>query len=82
MADSKALEAGKAGIHEIEDSVHQESIQPVTTNVAKAIGYTDKDVARYAEETQGIQIDAATNKKLFWKANKRILVVMLSTYFC
>ena len=82
MANSKALEAGKAGIHEIEESVHQESVQPVTTNVAKAVEYTDKDVARYAEETQRIQTDAATNKKLFWKANMRILVVMLDTYFC
>jgi hypothetical protein len=82
MADSKALEAGKAGTHEIEDLVHQESIQPVTTNVAKAVEYADKDVARYAEETQGIQTDAATNKKLLWKVNKRILVVMLGTYFC
>jgi hypothetical protein len=82
MGDSKVLEAGKAGIHEIEGSVHQESVQPVTTNVAKAVEYADKDVARHAEETQGIQTDAATNKKLFWKVNKHILVVMLGTYFC
>jgi len=53
MANSKALKAGKAGIHEIEGSVRQESIQPVTTNVAKAVEYADKDVARYAEEIQG-----------------------------
>lgn len=27
-------------------------------------------------------IDEATNKKLFWTVNKRILICMLGTYFC
>ena len=29
-----------------------------------------------------VYIDEATNKKLFWTVNKRVLVVMLGTYFC
>lgn len=35
----------------------------------------------YATGT-GIEIDAATNKRLFWKINRRILVIQLVTYFC
>lgn len=81
MATSKALKAGKAGIHEIEDSVRQESIQPVTTNVAKAVEYADKDVAgmprRFKDPNRYCH-----KQKLIWKVNKRILVVMLGTYFC
>lgn len=40
----------------------------------------DDETARYA--TESIEIDAATNKRLFWKINRRILIVMLITYFC
>lgn len=40
----------------------------------------DEQTARYAY--QAIHIDEATNKRLFWKINGRILVVMLVTYFC
>jgi hypothetical protein len=29
-----------------------------------------------------VHIDAATNKRLFWKVNRPVLVVMLVTYFC
>ena len=41
----------------------------------------DEQVARYAAESP-IDIDAATNKRLFWKINRRVLVIMLVTYFC
>ncbi|KAF7557253.1 hypothetical protein G7Z17_g829 [Cylindrodendrum hubeiense] len=30
----------------------------------------------------GVEIDAATNKRLFWKINRRILAIQLVTYFC
>jgi hypothetical protein len=30
----------------------------------------------------GIEIDAATNKRLFWKITRRILVIQVVTYFC
>ncbi|KAK7413927.1 hypothetical protein QQX98_007194 [Neonectria punicea] len=30
----------------------------------------------------GVEIDAKTNKRLFWKINRRILVIQLVTYFC
>ena len=31
---------------------------------------------------EAIEIDEATNKRLFWKINRRILVIQLVTYFC
>ncbi|KAK1138293.1 hypothetical protein N8T08_003043 [Aspergillus melleus] len=34
------------------------------------------------ETDPGIQIDAATNKRLFWKISRRILVIQVVTYFC
>ncbi|KAF2652502.1 MFS general substrate transporter [Lophiostoma macrostomum CBS 122681] len=40
----------------------------------------DEETAHYA--SQRVHIDEATNKRLFWKINKRILVIMLGTYFC
>ncbi|CAI7595718.1 unnamed protein product [Penicillium bialowiezense] len=30
----------------------------------------------------GIQIDAATDKRLFWKITRRVLVIQVITYFC
>lgn len=45
-----------------------------------ASSQADEQTARYA--TEAVEIDAATNKRLFWKINKRILTVMLATYFC
>ncbi|KAI0015915.1 allantoate permease [Xylariomycetidae sp. FL0641] len=40
----------------------------------------DKETAAYAGDVP-IHIDEATNKKLFWTVNKRILFSMLGTYF-
>ncbi|KAF2220422.1 major facilitator superfamily domain-containing protein [Elsinoe ampelina] len=40
----------------------------------------DAEVAKYAGEH--IQIDEATNRKLYWKVNRRVLIIMLATYFC
>ncbi|KIM98412.1 hypothetical protein OIDMADRAFT_128217 [Oidiodendron maius Zn] len=44
-------------------------------------GAIDKETAEYAG-TVATPLDAATNKKLFWTINKRILLCMLGTYFC
>jgi hypothetical protein len=30
----------------------------------------------------GLEIDAVTNKRLFWKITRRILVIQVITYFC
>lgn len=30
----------------------------------------------------GIEIDAATDRRLFWKITRRILVIQVITYFC
>ncbi|KAK9327540.1 major facilitator superfamily domain-containing protein [Lipomyces starkeyi] len=45
-------------------------------------GDIDVDLAKYTDGRAPVEIDAALNKELFWKVNKRILVVMLGTYFC
>lgn len=56
-----------------------------TANVLEKVAVhglsADDETARYAEGAP-ILIDEATNKRLFWKINKRILFVMLVTYFC
>lgn len=41
---------------------------------------SDAETAKYVGAP--VEIDAATNKRLFWKINKRILAIMLVTYFC
>jgi hypothetical protein len=40
----------------------------------------DNETARYAGAP--IEIDKKTNKRLFWMVNRRILFIMLGTYFC
>ncbi|GAB7354319.1 hypothetical protein MBLNU459_g4835t1 [Dothideomycetes sp. NU459] len=42
---------------------------------------TDDETAKYTESA-GVEIDAALNRKLYWKVNRRILTFMLVTYFC
>ncbi|KAM0278266.1 hypothetical protein ACHAQH_005279 [Verticillium albo-atrum] len=44
-------------------------------------GDQDQETAAYAG-AEAIYIDDKTNNKLFWTANKRILVCILGTYFC
>lgn len=62
-------------------SVQMEGVIPHDTEkLALHAQQADDETARYAAEN--IQIDAATNKRLFWKINRRILGVMLVTYFC
>ncbi|KAH7346010.1 major facilitator superfamily domain-containing protein [Pyrenochaeta sp. MPI-SDFR-AT-0127] len=41
----------------------------------------DEQTARYTTGPP-IEIDEATNKRLFWKINRRILAIQLVTYFC
>ncbi|GME24915.1 putative transporter [Neofusicoccum parvum] len=60
---------------EIRHEVLEEDIE-----VHRAQG--DAEVDKYAQDTAHVQVDAATNKRLFKKINKRILAVMLGTYFC
>lgn len=71
MAISKDIESSTGCTH-VEDLIH-------TTDMVATVA-ADGETARYA--TTGILIDAATNRKLFWMVNKRILAVMLVTYFC
>jgi hypothetical protein len=40
----------------------------------------DKETARYT--ASNVMIDEATNKRLFWKINRRVLLIMIVTYFC
>ena len=55
---------------------------------AKALGdgsnapnQVDEKILRYTTGPP-VEIDAATNKRLFCKINRRILVIQLVTYFC
>jgi hypothetical protein len=72
---SKELEAGvsEPSLHGTNDMASKEA--------ALHTEAVDEDTMRY---TTGpvIEIDAATNKRLFWKLNRRILVIQLVTYFC
>ncbi|EON65996.1 hypothetical protein W97_05239 [Coniosporium apollinis CBS 100218] len=52
----------------------------ISNKVAQHAELGDVETAHYASAP--VEIDAATNKALFWKINKRILGVMLVTYFC
>ena len=45
------------------------------------VGDGDKETHRYATGS-GIEMDEATDKRLFWKINRRILIIQLITYFC
>ena len=40
----------------------------------------DDETARYASAPT--EIDEKTNKRLFWMVNRRVLFIMLGTYFC
>jgi hypothetical protein len=73
MALSKEFEASPM-------SGHQEAIE-VEAMAAKHMGEGDEETNRYIGDTP-IEIDAATNKRIFWKINRRILVIQLVTYFC
>jgi len=71
MATPKDVESSMGFTH-VEDSIH-------TAGDVTAVA-VDEETSRYA--TTEIVIDAATNKRLFRMVNKRILSVMLVTYFC
>ncbi|KAF2021719.1 MFS general substrate transporter [Aaosphaeria arxii CBS 175.79] len=71
---SKAIEAGAVAPH-----AETRDIDP--KEEAFQSERVDEQTARYATGPP-VEIDAATNKRLFWKINRRILVVQLVTYFC
>lgn len=74
MASEKATEAVSSHV--------------VHANESTVPDYADKRGQQGDEEVQqwtaqgSVVIDAATNRTLFWKVNRRVLVVMLITYFC
>ena len=72
---AKQVEAGVdvANHHETNDMTSKEA-----TLYPDAV---DEDTMRYTTGPP-IQIDAATNRRLFWKLNRRILAIQLVTYFC
>ena len=74
MSDTKVLEALAADVGHLETSA-------VSEDVAKHAQHCDEETKRWTAESP-IVIDAVTNKRLFWKINRRVLVVMLVTYFC
>jgi hypothetical protein len=74
MSDSKAMEAEATAVGYIEKA-------GLSSAIADHAKQGDEETQRYAANRE-IIIDAATNKKLFWKINRRVLVIMLVTYFC
>jgi hypothetical protein len=75
VVPSHRIEESKPAVNTIEQSYPQ-----ISEKVGVHAQQGDEETARYA--SQRIHIDDATNKLLFWKINKRILVIMLVTYFC
>lgn len=73
MSSPKELEA-VTGIS------HVEQIPGLSEKVIAHVGEGDEETNRYIGNP--IEIDPATNKRLFWKINRRILVIQLITYFC
>ncbi|KAL2811580.1 major facilitator superfamily domain-containing protein [Aspergillus granulosus] len=53
------------------------------TEPEKGLGHqaADDETAAYATGSP-VAIDKATNRRLFWQINRRILICMLGTYFC
>lgn len=72
---SKELEAG------INVAEHHETNDIISKGAALRFEAVDEDTMRYTTGPP-VEIDAATNKRLFWKLNRRILVIQLVTYFC
>ncbi|BCS19541.1 putative MFS transporter [Aspergillus puulaauensis] len=73
MADITS--AGKTDV-----ATHQEHAD---TNAEKQLHHhaADDETAAYTTGT-AVTIDPATNRRLFWQINRRVLVCMLGTYFC
>ncbi|KAL2793245.1 major facilitator superfamily domain-containing protein [Aspergillus keveii] len=76
MADiDPARKTGSASLHEEHaDTVPEKGL---------GLGHqaADDETAAYTAGSP-VEIDKATNRRLFWQINKRILVCMLGTYFC
>ncbi|RDW72337.1 putative MFS transporter [Aspergillus mulundensis] len=66
--------------HKAAGSAHDEHADPVPE---KGLGHVaaDDETAAYTTGAPA-SIDKATNRRLFWQINRRILVGMLGTYFC
>ncbi|KAH6889804.1 major facilitator superfamily domain-containing protein [Thelonectria olida] len=72
MASPKELEAAA--------SDHQEA-NGLSEKAIEHVGEGDEHTNLYVTGP-AVEIDAPTNKRLFWKINRRILVIQLITYFC
>ncbi|UKZ78972.1 hypothetical protein TrVFT333_006721 [Trichoderma virens FT-333] len=69
MAASKDVEASPQATHQEVPAISEKALDG------------DEETSRYVDGP-AVEIDAATNKRLFWKINRRILVIQLVTYFC
>jgi hypothetical protein len=61
-------------------SDHLETIE-MPEKTAQHLGAADEQTNQYAGAT-AVPIDKATNRRLFWMINRRILAIQLVTYFC
>lgn len=67
---------------ELESTTHADhnEAKGLSEKTLKHVGQGDEQVHQYVTDAP-VEIDAATNKRLFWKINGRILVIQLVTYF-
>jgi hypothetical protein len=72
MMPSKKFEMGATVGHEELPSDHNAASDTLDI----------KEKANPLAEDPGIEIDAATDRRLFWKITRRILVIQVITYFC
>jgi hypothetical protein len=74
------MSATKDAETEVLEFTRQETTE-ISEKVIRNVGKGDKETRAYITGPP-VRIDEATNKRLFWKINRRILVIMLITYFC
>ncbi|KAB5593364.1 DNA polymerase alpha-associated DNA helicase A [Ceratobasidium theobromae] len=75
MSQNKAQD--KVAIEHLEDNKSATFSEDIEINKHRGI---DQEIAQFAAQ-HAITIDEETNKRLLWKINKRVLAVMLVTYF-
>jgi hypothetical protein len=69
------------GTDPVDPPKHVEISEEPDYEKATATTSGDNETAKYTAGAP-IEIDAKTNKKLFWMVNRRVLFIMLGTYFC
>ncbi|KAL0581994.1 hypothetical protein V5O48_000052 [Marasmius crinis-equi] len=82
---SGKVDPGSHHVEDVEKSSKLYSVNSGSTAQGPSAGI-DTEVAEFfaqhGVQSEGVVIDEATNKRLRWMIHKRVLVVMVTTYFC